>query len=469
MDYKNKLIVFKFYMEIMNIYELELYVKKDEKGKEIFKINDLQRNNFGNIEQNEFDSLFDTIETLDPFHDDYIFGSLEDRKEKNEIIEKDDWDFIAKRFLESDTIANILKEITPKDFKYLNNSIRKDIKNEIIGILNTEDLFFKSICKKYINLFSNEMLLEKNNRIIHVFIKDKYIPLKENDKITSENYKEYLDENYKVSEYDYYKDFFDETVKRKIVKDLNNFSLFNDKNQWDFYITYEELKRIGYGTVVKEHYPLLQKYIIHNEKQLDFYNHFSLEQLDDFENSLHKYFVERSIVYDVIDGFVLKLKPNIEPKESYLFNSDILGLACDFEKYEDFITDYEIKEPDKYTTILPKIIEYFKENNLEKLTDYGSDDDEGLYHFTDFYKELLDKLNIKYVYIGTEDKEPGEYTTTIDFDNNSRILVDTKEGEEIDFLISNLKFISDEYDLWSEGKKEITNNKREGDLDYDYL
>lgn len=237
MDYKNKLIVFKFYMEIMNIYELELYVKKDEKGKEIFKINDLQRNNFGNIEQNEFDSLFDTIETLDPFHDDYIFSSLEDRKEKNEIIEKDDWDFIAKRFLESDTIANILKEITPKDFKYLNNSIRKDIKNEIIGILNTEDLFFKSICKKYINLFSNEMLLEKNNRIIHVFIKDKYIPLKENDKITSENYKEYLDENYKVSEYDYYKDFFDETVKRKIVKDLNNFSLFNDKNQWDFYIT----------------------------------------------------------------------------------------------------------------------------------------------------------------------------------------------------------------------------------------
>ena len=96
MDYKNKLIVFKFYMEIMNIYELELYVKKDEKGKEIFKINDLQRNNFGNIEQNEFDSLFDTIETLDPFHDDYIFSSLEDRKEKNEIIEKDDWDFIAK-------------------------------------------------------------------------------------------------------------------------------------------------------------------------------------------------------------------------------------------------------------------------------------------------------------------------------------------------------------------------------------
>ena len=132
MDYKNKLIVFKFYMQIMNVYEPELYVDKNEKGKEIFKIKDLQRNNFGGIEQNEFDSLFDTIETLNPFHDDYIYGSLEDRLEKNEIIEKDDWDLTAKRFLASDKIADILKEITPIDFKYLTNSIRKNVKDEII-------------------------------------------------------------------------------------------------------------------------------------------------------------------------------------------------------------------------------------------------------------------------------------------------------------------------------------------------
>lgn len=460
MDYKNKLIVFKFYMQIMNVYELELYVDKNEKGKEIFKIKDLQRNNFGGIEQNEFDSLFDTIETLNPFHDDYIYGSLEDRLEKNEIIEKDDWDLTAKRFLASDKIADILKEITPIDFKYLTNSIRKNVKDEIIEVLDIEDLFYKNICKKYVDSFSKEMLFEKDNKIFHIFIDDDYISLKEQGKITPNNYQEYLDGNYQVYEYDYYKEFFDGTVKNEIVNDLNYLELFNEENQWDFYITFEELKKIGYGFMIKDHYPLLEKYAIPEDKQFDFYNYFSLEQLDDFEDSLHKYFIEKSIIYDEIDGLILKSISNFKAKESYSFNSDILRLACGLENYEDFIADYEIKESNKYITILPKVIEYFKENDLENLKDYGSDNDEGLYHFTDFYKEILDKLNIKYDYIETEEKEPGEYTTNINFDDNNIIAVDTKEGEEMDYLINNLAYISNEYDLWIEEKsKEKSNNE----------
>lgn len=459
MDYKNKLIVFKFYMEIMNIYELELYVDKDENGKEIFKINDLQRANFGDIEQNEFDFLFDTIEALNPFHDDYIYGSLEDRLEKNEIIEKDDWDLTAKRFLASDKIADILKEITPTDFKYLTNSIRKDAKKEIIEMLDIEDSFYKSICQKYADVSSKEMLFEKDNKIFHIFIDDDYIQLKENGEITSDNYKDFLDGDYQVYEYDYYKEFFDETVKDEIANDLNDLALFDEEHKWDFYITFEELKKIGYGFMVKDNYPLLEKYAIPEDKQFDFYNYFSLEQLDDFEDSLHKYFIEESIFYDEVEGLTLKAIPHFEAKESYSFNSDIISLACGMITYEDFIDDYKIKEPEKYVLILPKVIEYFKENNLENLKDYGSDNDEGLYHFTDFYKEILDKLNIKYLYIGTEEKEPGEYITNIEFDDNSQILVSTKEGEEIDYLISNLSFISNEYDLWIEDKsKQKTND-----------
>ncbi len=452
MNYKNKLIAFKFYMQIMNVYELELYVDKDEDGKEIFKINNLQRANFGNIEQNEFDSLFDTIETLNPFHNDYIYGSLEDRQEKNEIIKKDDWDLIAKRFLASDKIAEILKEITPTDFKYLTNSIRKNVKNEIIEILDTEDLFYKSICQKYVDTFSKEMLFEKDNKIFHIFIDDDYIDLKEQGKITPNNYQEYLDGDYEVYEYDYYKEFFDGTVRAEIVNDLNDLALFDEEDKWNFYITFEELKKIGYGFMVKDHYPLLEKYAIPEDKQFDFYNHFSLEQLDDFEETLGFYFIEGSIIYDEIEGLSVNPISTFRAKENYSFNRDILRLACGLETYEDFIADYEIKESSKYTFILPKIIEYFKENDLEKLKDYGSDNDEGLYHFTDFYKAILDKLDIKYKYIGTEEKEPGEYTTIIDFDDNSTLSVDTKEGEEIDFLISNLSFISNEYDLWIEDK-----------------
>ena len=48
---------------------------------------------------------------------------------------------------------------------------------------NNED-FFKIICKKYIDTMSKEMLLEtENNKILHIFIEDEYIELKENGSI----------------------------------------------------------------------------------------------------------------------------------------------------------------------------------------------------------------------------------------------------------------------------------------------
>ena len=44
--------------------------------------------------------------------------------------------------------------------------------------------FFKNICKKYINTMSKEMILETDNKkILHIFIEDEYIELKENGKI----------------------------------------------------------------------------------------------------------------------------------------------------------------------------------------------------------------------------------------------------------------------------------------------
>ena len=214
--------------------------------------------------------------------------------------------------------------------------------------------------------------------------------------------------------------------------------------------------------MIKDHYPLLEKYAIPEDKQFDFYNYFSLEQLDNFEETLGFYFVEGSIIYEELEGIAGTYISHFRAKENYSFNNDILRLACGLITYEDFIEDYTIKEPEKYDLILPKVIEYFKENNLENLKNYGSDNDEGLYHFTDFYKDILDKLDIKYVYVGTEEKEPGEYTTNINFDNNNNntIAVDTKEGEEMDYLISNLAYISNEYDLWIEEKlKQKSNNE----------
>ena len=153
---------------------------------------------------------------------------------------------------------------------------------------NNED-FFKIICKKYIDTMSKEMLLEtENNKILHIFIEDEYIELKENGSINIQNYKDYLDGDFNVYEYDSYQELYKETIEDEILYDIEDLGLFDDNNKWDFYITFEELKRLEYGYKVQYNYPLLEKYIVENEE--DFYTYFSLEQLNEFEESLHLYY-----------------------------------------------------------------------------------------------------------------------------------------------------------------------------------
>ena len=42
--------------------------------------------------------------------------------------------------------------------------------------------FYKNICNRYIETMSKEMLLEIDNKILHIFIEDEYIELKEEGK-----------------------------------------------------------------------------------------------------------------------------------------------------------------------------------------------------------------------------------------------------------------------------------------------
>ena len=38
-----------------------------------------------------------------------------------------------------------------------------------------------------------------------------------------------------------------------------------------FYLSFEELRRMGYGFMVKDHYPLIEKYAVVDEKIFDFF------------------------------------------------------------------------------------------------------------------------------------------------------------------------------------------------------
>ena len=60
-----------------------------------------------------------------------------------------------------------------------------------------------------------------------------------------------------------------------------------------------------------------------------------------------------------------------------------------------------------------------KKNRLKTFVGYGSDRDSySMPSLSNVYKDLLDKLNIKYTDVFTEDISDGKYQTTIEFDDN---------------------------------------------------
>ena len=313
---------------------------------------------------------------------------------------------------------------------------------------NKDEKFYKNICIEYIETMSKEMLLEKNNEILHIFIEDEYIELKENGKITVDNYIDYLDSNFQVYNYCFYKELFDEVIKDEIAYDLNDLELFNENNEWDFYISFEELKAIGYGFMVKDNYPLIEEYALPDEKIFEFFDYFSLEQLEDFEQSLNLYFVTHDIYYNQKDN-------TLESRENITFNSDIIRLACGLITYDDFIEDYkEDLNLSSYDKTLSKVIEYFKQNGIKNLMDYGNDNDEGLFHLSSMYKELMAQLGIEYKNIYTKDVSDGKYLTTIIFNDNSKIELDTSAWNGIKVVTENMQSVYETYELYKENELE---------------
>ena len=309
-----------------------------------------------------------------------------------------------------------------------------------------DEKFYKSVCEKYISTMSKEMLLNVNNKILHIFIDDDYIELKEKSKINSQNYKDYLDENFEIDEYESYEEIYNSFIKDNIAYDLNDLALFDEDGNWDFYITFEELKKVGYGFMVKDQFPLIEKYAVSEENIFDFFDYFSLEQLEDFEESLHLYFEEKDIIYDENVG--------LYSREDNVFNSDIIRLACGLTTYADFIEEYKKYTPTYYDLSLEKVNKYFKGYNIKDLMDYGSDGDEGLNKLSSLYTEIMDNLNIKYQCVYTEDVSDGKYLTTIIFNDDSKIELDTSAWNGRRVVAENIEFVYTMYEKLKEKTKE---------------
>lgn len=461
MDEKKKEKIVKFFRQMLQVYDFELIIDINKDLENVFRLNDIQNGNLNGIEQEEFYILSDIIERLDTYHQDIVYTPLENKQSNNEKIAKDDWNLVAKRYLENETVVRVLNEIDTKKYVDLISKKEKFHIQDIIKILDEDEQFCKNVCQKYIDTMSKEMLLEIDNKILHIFIEDEYINLKEEGKINNQNYKEYLDEDFDVYEYDSYQELYNSVIKAEIAYDLNDLALFDENCNWDFYITFEELKKVGYGFMVKDQFPLIENYAVPEDKIFEFFDYFSLEQLEDFEQSLNQYFNEGSIVFneDSYDG--------LESKENANFNRDILRLACGLTTYEDFIEDYTEHSISYYDLSLSKVIEYFKENEIKDLMEYGSDGDEGLYHLSSMYQEIMDKLGIKYSNVYTEDVSDGKYLTTIIFENDSSIQVDTSAWNGIKTVAENMESI---YESYENLKEKIKPNevKNEKEFEYDF-
>ena len=460
---RKKAIVVDFLNELLDLYEFELWIDINSDLENVFRLNDRQGANWSGIEQDEFYTLADIVERLSSPHEDYIYRSLEEREDAKEIIPKDDWDLTAKRYLESDTVAKILSEITAKDYKEIIGKKEKFSFKDIFEILDSEEKFCKSVCQKYVNTMSKEMLLEINDKILHIYIEDEFIDLKEKGLINSDNYEQYLDGNFEVEEYKFYKELYDSAIKNNIAYDLNDLELFDENDNWAFYITFEELKQVGYGFMVKDHYPLLEKYAIPEDKQFDFYNYFSIEQLDDFEQSLNLYFNEKSIIYNENSYEML------ESTEGNDFNRDILRLACGLIPYDEFIKDNVYENQNNYDISLDIVSEYFRENEIKNLMDYGCDTDEGLYKLSDMYREIMNKFDMQYFNVNTRDKEgsDGKYITTIAFEPETEIEIETSAWDGIKAITENVVSIYENYKVFYENS--IKNGvQNETEINYDY-
>lgn len=123
-------------------------------------------------------------------------------------------------------------------------------------------------------------------------------------------------------------------------------------------------------------------------------------------------------------------------------------------KEEEYFYDFETKTYEEKIKIVVDL--YFLENRIYNLNDYGADRD-GLAMLTlsDLYKELMDKLNIKYTNVLTDDISDGKYESVVEFENDYCVVVATSSWNNKDIIVDNLIDIHQEYERTKDIEEEI--------------
>ena len=152
------------------------------------------------------------------------------------------------------SLNNAYSKIADKDDK---EDIRED--KEIL-VEDLDEAFYEKICRAYIDTMNLEWVTtnpENNDSVVHGYFADDSEAEKwgYGEGVSSDNFKEvaydgYSDEeiengNVEWYEYETWEDFYNDYVKENIEYDINDIGVYDFNDNWDFYISEEDLTKLG--------------------------------------------------------------------------------------------------------------------------------------------------------------------------------------------------------------------------------
>jgi len=436
MDKKDVLNVYAFFRELLDMYEFDIYTEKSDKSENtVFKLLDLQGANLGDIEFDEFNNLAEVIDRLDSYHYDYILKGLEERIDAGEIIDKKDYDATVARYLNSNIICEDLSKITPKEFEYMKDYRKICWQFEIESILQQEEHLYKDVCDKWFSTVSNEMYLLDGEQLVHFWIdEDSNVNKKD---INLSNYKEYMDENYNEYRYNSYKELYEGAIEEEVRDDLESFDVISN-DDWNFYLSFNQVQKLNLGSYLKSYFPLINKYATKESEFDKLIQNINFYNLMDFEETLHLFYETNEIIFDVDDFF----SANDEP-----FNKDILRLAEGFIKFDDFYSEYENSYIDVPDLAYVKTIEFLEEKDIDSFENYGADSENYKYLLSDLYRELLNNLNIPFLKINTNVVSDSRVSTDVYLTESNIVAFAVDRERNIEGIAEDMSCISRVYEL----------------------
>lgn len=293
------------------------------------------------------------------------------------------------------SLNNAYSKIADKDDK---EDIRED--KELL-IEDLDEAFYEKICRAYIDTMNLEWVTtnpENNDSVVHGYFADDETASKweYGAKVTPENFKDIAYEGYteeeiengKVDWYEYetWEDFYEDIVKSNIDYDINDIGVYSFDGNWDFYISEEDLTKLGlWNEDMKSEFLDESKKVTEAEQYYDLYITYA-------DNSTGYARVSARGAGDIVSTDISKIK-RIDIEDGGM-NHDL-----DENKDEDKILTWdEIFKNAEGTTFGQKALKVKDQARaeVEELMQKDGIDVDGLENVEDEIEEYVTKHNIKF-------------------------------------------------------------------------